>query len=94
MTNNPNLCYNKYMIPVSTQRFTRCVLPHKYMPPHFIWSWTTDKTKSAVSLINDKYRYDVFNIVTGDLLFQDSKDTLPEAKREVIRLTKDELVVE
>lgn len=78
---------------ITEQYFTKNVLPHKYMPPYFIWSWTTDKTKSAVSLINDKYRYDVFDIVTGDLLFQDSKDTLPEAKREVLRLTNTPIVL-
>jgi len=73
---------------ITEYHFTERVSPHRYLPALAIWYWTTTKTKSSVTIVNDKYRYDVCNIVTGELLFQDSKDTLQEAKQEVFRLTK------
>jgi hypothetical protein len=72
---------------ITEHRFTERVSPHRYLPALAIWYWTTIQTKSSVTLVNDKYRYDVFNIVTGELLFQNSKDTLAEAKQEVFALT-------
>lgn len=59
-----------------------------YLHEHAIWYWTTIKTKSCVSIVNDKYTYEVFNKVTGNSIYKGIKDTLIEAKKEVFEIVE------
>ena len=53
--------------------------------PYAIWFWTTINTKSAISVVNDKYRYEIFNRTTGERIYMDYSVSLSKAKDQVFK---------
>ena len=72
---------------ISQLMFTTKVNPRKYINPLAIWHWTTKETKSAISVVNDRYKYEVFDIVTGDRLYMGYSTSLSRSKNRVFDLT-------
>jgi hypothetical protein len=58
------------------------------MNPLAIWFWTTDLFKAQVCLVNDRYRYEIFDRATGKRVAMESFDTLAQAKGDVLTLTR------
>ena len=60
-----------------------------YGPQHAIWFQTQDDLKAFVSVVNDKYQYEIYNSQTGKSLEKGDAPTLPLAKKEVFKYFKD-----
>jgi hypothetical protein len=63
-----------------------------YKNPLAIWFWTTEQFSSQVCLVNDRYRYEIFDRVTGKRVAMEHFPTLAQAKDEVLILTTGEFV--
>jgi hypothetical protein len=59
--------------------------PHHYAPEHAIWFQTKDNMKAFVSVVNNKYRYEIYNKQNGKRIEEGYKSTLPLAKKEVFK---------
>ncbi len=61
-----------------------------FLPPHAIWFQTMGKFKAAVSVVNNQYRYEIFNSITGKRVLDGSKISLPFAKSMVFKYFKEQ----
>jgi hypothetical protein len=55
-----------------------------HLPPHALWFQSTDHYKAAISLVNNLYRYEIFDVVTGHRVYEGSAATLAQAKKIVL----------
>ena len=76
------------MARITEQYFTTNVKPHKYLNPLAIWFWNTNITKSSISVVNDRYKYEIFNIVTGDRIIMGYSTSLSRSKQKVFEHTQ------
>lgn len=58
-----------------------------YKNPLGIWFWTTDEFISQICMVNDLYRYEIFDRITSKRVAMESFPTLAQAKHEVLTLT-------
>lgn len=49
--------------------------------PHAIWFWRHGNLKSSISLVNDQYRFDIYDPATGHLIHRGEDVTLAKSKR-------------
>jgi len=54
--------------------------------PYAIWFQRNDFLEASISVVNDLYRYEIFDRVTGKRLYMDSRLTLADAKLAVFDL--------
>jgi len=55
------------------------------MHPTAIWFWRTPTHHAHVAVVNDLYRYEIFENVTGHRIAMESFDTLADAKAAVLQ---------
>lgn len=51
--------------------------------PYAIWFQSIPGYQASISLVNDLYRYEIFEQVTGDRIAMESRATLAQAKADV-----------